>query len=725
MVEAVVGVALRAIVASIILGGVLGLGVFAATRLLALTAATRHALWTMALLATAIMPVAGVGVSVARGLTAEAPLPLTPFPKTSAPIHLLPPPHISKVTRTAPRETTAPPTDRLAVARGLAGWQPKVSRTIALGIVGAWMLGALIGLIGLLLSVLRVRGLKKRSSPLEGALADELPWLTEVGPGREIYLRLSYEIETPVAIGFRRPVILIPTELATVDGLTAIEPLVLHEHAHLRRYDDWTNMLQRVIERIFWFNPILWYVGRRIALEREIASDDAVVEKTGAAHAYATSLWRLAREMRMPEHAVVAPGALLTRKQISVRIEQLLDKNRSRLHRSPAAALAVVVAGAAAVAFVATSAPAVELPAATTIASSSHHTAFVQKIVVTRDSPEPAIADPLTDQKIAEVESRYEPAATAPPAPTVTSAPTPRVQKHVTTAKHTVTTTHQTVANVTTDATMTTPPVPPVPAVPSVPPMPYHAAPPPVIRVNVDGHDVSKIVSDALRSIPRTIAQESASTHATAAARHYSRPPGAVITREILASCTGCSLRGADLHGQDLRGITLNATDLTAANLSGANLAGAKLIGVSLHMANLGGADLTDASLNGVSIKGASFEGAKLDGIKLIGVSIKGANFHGTVLRSLIASCNGCDFSHMDLHGQDLHGISLVGADFNGADLHDANLSGSSFNGVDFSHANLSGADLTSASFTGCDLRGSNRTGIRTAGLRLNGSDID
>jgi len=54
------------------------------------------------------------------------------------------------------------------------------------------------------------------------------------------------------------------------------------------------------IERLFWFNPLVWIVGRRIALEREIASDDAVVEKTGEAHAYATSLWRLAREMRMP-----------------------------------------------------------------------------------------------------------------------------------------------------------------------------------------------------------------------------------------------------------------------------------------------------------------------------------------------------------------------------------------------------------------------------------------
>ena len=64
MVEAIVGVALRAILASVLLGGVLAVLVLLATRMLALTAATRHALWTMALIATAVMPLAGIGVSV-------------------------------------------------------------------------------------------------------------------------------------------------------------------------------------------------------------------------------------------------------------------------------------------------------------------------------------------------------------------------------------------------------------------------------------------------------------------------------------------------------------------------------------------------------------------------------------------------------------------------------------------------------------------------------------
>ena len=365
MVEAIVGVALRAILASVLLGSVLAGLVALATRTLALTAATRHALWTTALIATGLMPLAGVAVSVARAVVIEPEPVVTRYERPAVTVAPRPvskparePSGVAASSAPATKSTTTWP-ERLAFVRST----PRMSRTLAAGAAIVWAVGALIGLFGLAASIIRVRGLKKRSSPLDGPLADELPWLTEARSGREIYLRLSYETETPVAIGFRRPVILIPTELATAEGLSGIEPLVMHEHAHLRRLDDWTNLVQRVIERIFWFNPIVWIVGRRIALEREIASDDAVVERTGAAHAYATSLWRLAREMRMPEHAVVAPGALLTRKQITVRIEQLLDKNRSRLHRSPGAALAVAVAGALAVAFVASSAPAVELPA--------------------------------------------------------------------------------------------------------------------------------------------------------------------------------------------------------------------------------------------------------------------------------------------------------------------------------------------------------------------------
>ncbi len=198
MLEAIVNVALRAILASVLLGGVLVLAVLAATRWLSLTASTRHALWTIALIATALMPLAGVGVSLARGMATRPALgvdssAVVPRPVPARVALGAPPaawggatPHVA---------TAAPPASALP-SLSLA-FTPRLSRELALGIVAVWVAGALIGLVGLVASLVRVRGLKKRSSPLEGALADELPWLTDPTAGREIYLRLSFETEAP------------------------------------------------------------------------------------------------------------------------------------------------------------------------------------------------------------------------------------------------------------------------------------------------------------------------------------------------------------------------------------------------------------------------------------------------------------------------------------------------------------------------------------------------
>ena len=643
MVEAIVGVALRAILASVLLGGVLAGLVLIATRALALTAATRHALWTMALIATAVMPLGGILVSVSRAYAAAEPA-SRPSTVTASAQRWASTTHDGP-SAAAPRTATASRanSDRVLPRLDLAftHFTPRVSRAIALGVVGVWLTGVLIGLIGLAAGIVRVRGLKRRSSPLDGTLADELPWLTEVAAGREIYLRLSFETETPVAIGFRRPVILIPTDLATADGLSAIEQLVLHEYAHLRRYDDWTNLVQRTIERIFWFNPIVWLVGRKIALEREIASDDAVVDKTGEPHAYATSLWKLAREMRMPEHAVVAPGALLTRKQITIRIEQLLDKKRSRLHRSPAAALGIAVAGMLAIAFVATSAPAVELPA---IAST-------EPIAAAKPLKPPAKAVAHTwhaERSASRVAKGGAPAPVADKAATIPgthpAVPETRVIRIVQTV----------VAPVSAPKPKPLAVVPPpheLPAEPPLPPIGPAGTLPPLPAVPTFspetlgklragsavrardamsaagvGIEVSRVIHEVMSSVPREIAQESSSSKGVRmfgiSARHFG--PGGASFRNLIATCTGCDFSRLDLHAQDLHGIALSGADLSYADLRDANLSGVRFNGVNLSHANLAGTDLSNARLEGCDLTGVDLHGARTTGMTMHGIGLDG-----------------------------------------------------------------------------------------------------
>ncbi|MBV9103725.1 MAG: M56 family metallopeptidase, partial [Candidatus Eremiobacteraeota bacterium] len=373
-------VVLTALVASVAASGLLVGGVVLLLRLRTFDASTRHALWLATIVAMALLPLAGVGASIARrvqpGSSIAAVLPgaahtlrsrsaASDVRSLSAPSR-----HQTAITSHAvpqrTRGTTVTTSPQTALgALGKVAWAASLIALAALAGV------ALTGLVLLALSVAQIGAVKRRSSPLDETLSGDLPWLTETHRGRETYLRLSYEIEAPVAIGFSRPVILIPTELATKSGLAAIEDLVIHEHAHLRRYDDYTNLIQRVIERTFWFNPFVWFAGRRIALEREIAADDAVVERTSDRTRYADQLWRLAREMRMPAYTVVAPGALFTRKQISIRIEALLAPGRTHLrHLGPASAAGVLALALVSYALVAVAAPPLLLPAAAPSASS-------------------------------------------------------------------------------------------------------------------------------------------------------------------------------------------------------------------------------------------------------------------------------------------------------------------------------------------------------------------
>jgi beta-lactamase regulating signal transducer with metallopeptidase domain len=352
MIGTIVSAALWALVASLLLSMLVGALVAGLIAFARPAAATRQALWSIALVAAGFAPVAILAVMLVRGAIGGATADVMPMPNGHAAQA-----HLTAAGR-APVRDGASEAAAPAVLR--VPGPPDLAPIVARAIVGVWALGALIGLIGLGRSLARVRGLKGRSSPLDGTLATELPWLTTTA-GREIYLRLSYETETPIAVGFRRPVILLPTEMATADGLTSIEPLIMHEYAHLARYDDWSNLAQRATERVFWFNPLVWILGQRIALEREVAADEAVVARTHDAKRYASTLWRMAQEMRMPEHVVVAPGAMLTRKQISVRIERLLDDSPIGRRHIGAAALGLGILAATGVAGLAAGAPPITL----------------------------------------------------------------------------------------------------------------------------------------------------------------------------------------------------------------------------------------------------------------------------------------------------------------------------------------------------------------------------
>ncbi|MFD2920948.1 M56 family metallopeptidase [Terrimonas rubra] len=111
-----------------------------------------------------------------------------------------------------------------------------------------------------------------------------------IGITKKVTLRLSSIIQSPLTVGFLKPIILLP--VAAVNQLTTqqIESIILHELAHIRRFDYLVNLLCRFIQTILYCNPFTGYFVREHETEREKAADQLVLQFEYDAHAYASAL---------------------------------------------------------------------------------------------------------------------------------------------------------------------------------------------------------------------------------------------------------------------------------------------------------------------------------------------------------------------------------------------------------------------------------------------------
>src|SRR6267142_5213273 len=94
---------------------------------------------------------------------------------------------------------------------------------------------------------------------------------------RNVALCTSDQIGVPTAIGLISPAVVIPAWLMDELSSADLNQVVLRELAHLRRWDDWTNLAQKIAKALFFFHPAVWWIEKKLSLEREIACDDAVL----------------------------------------------------------------------------------------------------------------------------------------------------------------------------------------------------------------------------------------------------------------------------------------------------------------------------------------------------------------------------------------------------------------------------------------------------------------
>ncbi len=239
-------------------------------------------------------------------------------------------------------------------------------------VLAALTAGALLRLGWLGAGLLSLRALRRRARPLAPVPASVVSAEERTGACAE--LLVSSEVASPVAIGWRRPAVILPERFAAL-GASEQEAVACHELLHVKRRDSRAVLLEELARALLWSQPAAWGLLSGISLAREQAIDGDVVRSTGDRRSYLRALARLAA------FAQEAPSGALpfhTRSHLLRRVAHLakevpMSRRSLVLATTAAAALLLLVgaAGAAAVPFGSTAGDPGAEPAASSAASPS------------------------------------------------------------------------------------------------------------------------------------------------------------------------------------------------------------------------------------------------------------------------------------------------------------------------------------------------------------------
>lgn len=146
-----------------------------------------------------------------------------------------------------------------------------------------------------------------------------------------VKLLQSNRIETPIVVGWLKPLILVPTGVFLQMNPRELELILAHELIHIRRCDNLVNFWQSFIEILFFYHPCVWWISAQIRREREFACDDAVTETLENPHiVYAGALANLEEIRRLTKEKVPPVAMAASGGNLMQRINRILQKNTER-----------------------------------------------------------------------------------------------------------------------------------------------------------------------------------------------------------------------------------------------------------------------------------------------------------------------------------------------------------------------------------------------------------
>lgn len=323
-----------------------------------LSATTRHAVWLVTLLTISALPLIGLlnsakqpepiavpssRVAVSPALPVESsalvnevlPLPekqALGFSKEAIPAQekmvekqAVPPAGMARPLAAAEMAAPAPAKPGI--------WRRLMNGSAPMAIVGLWLALALLMCVRILRSYAAISRLRRQLRPAPIEQRTRIERMAEsFGIRRPVSLFTSPAVSMPLTIGSVKPVVILPPDLSGNLSQGELDSVLAHELAHILRWDYLSNLLQRFIQAALFFHPAVWFIGKQLSIERELACDDWAV-KMCEPRRYASCLARLVEILNesKPRAAVrlAASGILFGKHVITRRVEMILDRDRN------------------------------------------------------------------------------------------------------------------------------------------------------------------------------------------------------------------------------------------------------------------------------------------------------------------------------------------------------------------------------------------------------------
>ncbi len=147
-----------------------------------------------------------------------------------------------------------------------------------------------------------------------------------LGLARPVLLRVSSAIAGPVTMGALRAIVLVPVSAVTLLGPDELEVVLAHELAHVRRADFLWNLVQTLIETLFFFHPAVWWISGRVRHERELCCDDLALKICPNPVVYASALFHLEEQRSRQMSLAMALDGHQSAQTLRMRIARILGE---------------------------------------------------------------------------------------------------------------------------------------------------------------------------------------------------------------------------------------------------------------------------------------------------------------------------------------------------------------------------------------------------------------